>query len=179
MNDNTVLMSVIAALRAGLNSFGLSQVRIKQSYQPRQTGVEIDPTVYLHKITADRWGWVGRKDVFNTSSSMFDHTDVHYRAVTWQVNGLATQDPANLSQLTASDIVECAADALQTEDTIRALIAARIRMEHITTVRELYFLDDRERHEQNPSFDFTVTYQVNRSAVVPPVVRSGCTLHRI
>ena len=213
MNDNQVLIAVIAALRAGLNSFGLSQVRIKQSFQPRQTGVEIDPTVYLHKIAVDRWGWVGRKDQFSTvldnpnypafgfsnvvgpdpgnpitnfdhgnfatGNDQFLHNDVFYRAATFQVNALATQDPRKIDQLTASDLIESAADVLQSEDTIRALIASRIRMEHITAVREIYFLDDRERHEQNPSFDFTVTYMITRSSIVPPVVGQGCTLHRI
>ena len=191
----------------------LSQVKIKQSYQPRQSGVEVGPTLYLHKIAVDRWGWIGRKDQFSTvlttpnypafgfsdavgidpgnpirnfdngnfatPDDQFRHTDVYYRAATFQIDGLSTQNPLRPDLLTASDIVECAADVLQTETTIRALIAARIRMEHITAVREIYFLDDRERHEQNPSFDFTVTYMITRTSIVPPVETIGCTLNRI
>ena len=177
--DKRIVQAVIAVLRIGLDGFGLGSVKVKQSYQPRQSGAEIDPTIYLHKITIDRWGWVGRKDDYNPQESQFDHIDVFYRAATWQVNGLVTQNVSPPSTLTASDIVECAADVLQTEATIMALSDQRIRMEHITQVRETYFLNDRERHQQNPSFDFTLTYMVNRPSVVPPVIGSGGTLHRI
>ena len=173
------MQAVIAVLRSGLEGFGLNNVKVKQSYQPRQSGAEIDPTLYLHKITVDRWGWVGRKDNYQGQTNQFNHTDVHYRAATWQVNGLVTQNVRPPSNLTASDLVECAADILQSENTIQALSDQRIRMEHITQVREIYFLNDRERHQQNPSFDFTLTYMVNRSSVVPSVVRAVETLQPI
>ena len=173
------MQAVIAVLRSGLESFGLNNVKVKQSYQPRQSGAEINPTLYLHKITVDRWGWVGRKDNYQSQTNQFNHTDVYYRAATWQVNGLVTQSVRPPSNLTASDLVECAADILQSENTLQALSDQRIRMEHITQVREIYFLNDRERHQQNPSFDFTLTYRVNRSSVVPSVVRAVETLRNI
>ena len=85
--DKRIVQAVIAVLRSGLEGFGLNNVKVKQSYQPRQSGAEIDPTLYLHKITVDRWGWVGRKDNYQSQTNQFNHTDVHYRAATWQVNG--------------------------------------------------------------------------------------------
>jgi hypothetical protein len=179
MNDNDVLAALIASLRTSLDSYGLTTVGIEQSYQPRQIGINRTPTVYLHKIMANRWGWVGRKDVFNTEQSEFNHSDVYYRAATFQIDGLALQDPRKIDQLTASDLVETSADALQSLETIESLAKKQIRIERITQIRENYFIDDRDRHEQVPSFDCIVTYLINRTAVTPPVTNYRFSAHSI
>ena len=179
MNDNEALRVLIPLLRSGLVALGVSGVLVKQSYQPRQTGVEIQPTLYLHKIQAPRYGFPGRQDVFNGNTNRFDHTESIWRTPTWQVDGLATQNPANISQLTASDIVEAAADVLQQSVTRETLLRSNIGIERITNIREDYFTDDRERHEQRPSFDFTLTYRRVFSSTVPPVVSQVCNVRRV
>ncbi len=179
MNDNEALMILIPALRAGLVAVGVTGVLIKQSYQPEPTGAEIQPTLYLQKIQAPRYGFPGRKDVYNPRTNQFDHTESVWRAPTWQVDGLATQNPSNTSQLTASDIVEAAADALQQSVTRETLLAGGIGIERITNIREDYFLNDRERHQQRPSFDFTLTYRRVFSSTVPPVLSQVCNVRRV
>ena len=179
MTDNQILIVLLPILTTGLTAVGVTGVKIKQNYQPRQSGAEIQPTLYLHKISAPRYGFPGRKDVFNATNNNFDHTETIWRTPTWQVDGLSTQNPANLTQLTASDIVEAAADALQLQTTRLALLRSNISIERITTIRENYFLDDRERHEQRPSFDFTLTYRRSFRSVVPQVTGSRCRLRRV
>ena len=179
MNDNQVLQALLPILSAGLVTLGVTGVVIKQSYQPRQVGVEVGPALYLHKIMAPRYGFPGRHDVFNTMTNTFDHVENTWRTPTWQVDGLSTQNPSDIAQLTASDIVEAAADVLQQSSTRNALLMENIGIERITTIRESYFIDDRERHEQRPSFDFTLTYRREFSSTVPPVLSQLGNVRRI
>jgi len=179
MNDNQVLRVLLPILSSGLVALGVSGILIKQSYQPRQTGVEISPTLYIHKIQAQRYGFPGRKDTYNSTNRNFDHQESIWRNPTWQVDGLSTQDPNNIQQLTASDIVEAAADVLQQSATREALLQQDIGILRITNIREMYFVDDRERHEQRPSFDFTLTYRRVFSSTVPPVLSQVCNVRRV
>ena len=179
MNDNDVLQVLLPVLSSGLVALGVNGVLIKQAYQPRQTGVEIPPTLYLHKIQAPRYGFPGRRDTYNAENQNFDHVESIWRTPVWQVDGLATQDPANLAQLTASDIVEAAADVLQQIVTRETLLRSNIGIERITNIRESYFTDDRERHEQRPSFDFTLTYRREFTTTVSPVLSQTCKVRRV
>ena len=179
MNDNDVLRVVIAILRAGLTAIGVPGVTVKQSYQPRKTGVLTGPVVYLHKISAPRYGFPSRKDTYNTMTGVFNHTESVWRTPTWQVDGLSTQNPATVNQLTASDIVEAAADVLQQSSTRITLLRNNIGIERITDVRESYFIDERERHEQSPSFDFTLSYRRVIPTTVQPVNSHTLKVRRV
>ncbi len=179
MNDNVVIRHLIAAMRTGLDSLGMQSVKIKQGYQRRQGITETGPTVYLHKVIAARVGFQSRKDVFNPANNNFDHTETIWRAPTWQVDGLSTQDPSSLIQLTASDIVEATADVLQLASTRETLLRNNIGIQRITTVRQDYFLNDRERHQQRPSFDFVLVYRHEIRSTVPQVTDSRCLINRV
>ena len=178
MNDNQVIRQVIAVLNTGLPALGVNGVLVTRSYQPRQNGVPTGPALFLSKISAPRYGFPGRRDVYNAQRGDFDHTESTWRTPTWQVDGLSTQDPRNLDQLTASDIVEAAADVLQQSSTRNALLQQKIGIQRITNIRENYFIDDRERHEQRPSFDFTLTYRREFTTTVPPVTSFTCKVRR-
>ena len=169
MNDNQVIAALIVALRAGLDLKNLQAVQIKQKYQPRDIGVPVQPTLFIHKIMAERYGFPSRKDVFNSMNNNFDHTEAIWRTPTFQMDGLATQNPADINSLTASDIVEAAADVLQSQAFREALLVDCIGIQRITTIRENYFTNDRERYEQNPSFDFVLTYRPEWKSTVPEV----------
>lgn len=179
MNDNQVLAIVIAILNAGLPTIGIPGVTVLQNYQPRIQGVPTTPVVYLHKINAPRYGFPGQSDVYNSSTQLFDHVDSFWRTPSWQVNGLSTQDPADTTQLTASDIVEGTADVLQLPSTRTQLLQNNIGILRITDVRETYFIDDRDRHEQQPSFDFTLTYQRMIQSTENPVTCFNLDIDRI
>jgi len=94
---------------------------------------------------------------------------------TFQVSALATQDPANPNQLTASDIVNYGAYIMQSGVTVAAIEAQGVGILKIGDIRNPYFTDDRQRYEASPSFDFTLTHkQVIISA--PPIL-SGETFN--
>ena len=179
MNDNQIMAIIIRVIRAGLDAYGLTNVLIKQSFQPRQTGVEVDPTIYIHKISADRYGFPSRIDTYNRANNNFDHIESIWKTPTYQIDGLSAQDPSNIRQLTASDITEAAAEALQSEQGILTFKASRISIERITNIRELYFIDDRDRQEQRANFDFTISHRFERRLTVPPVSSHTLDIRRI
>ncbi len=179
MNDNQIIALIITVLRAGLTSIGITNVLIKQQFQPRQSAIETSPTLYLSKITAPRYGYPSRKDVYNSTTRQFDHSETVWRTPTWQVSGYALQDPTNIDSLTASDMTERAADVMQTSATRLLLLAQGVGIIRITDVRENYFLDERQRYEQNPSFDFVLSYQVTTNTTVQPVDRYCLDTHPV
>lgn len=179
MNDNDVIAVLRTVILAGLARVGQAKIKVKQSYQPRQTAIEDGPAIYLHKILATRYGFPILNDVFQESSQMFDHTESIWRTPTFQVTGLSVQDPADITQLTASDITEITADVLQSSATRRALLASNIGIQRITTIRDNYILNDQERNEQAASFDFIVSYRRSVTTQIPPVTRYQLNIDRI
>ena len=170
MNDNDIIALVIRVLRTGLDAKNLQSVQIKQKYQPRDIGVPNGPVIYLHKISADRYGFPGRNDVYNRANGNFDHTESIWRTPVYQVDALSPNtNPADLTIPTASDVVETAADVLQLSSTRETLLAANVGIQRITTIRQNYFTDDRDRYEAAPSFDFTLTYRRQWITTTPPV----------
>lgn len=179
MNDNDVWQIIIALIRAQLDALGLTTVAVKQSYQPTQQGVPEGPAVFIHKIDAKRYGHPGSRSVYNMVDDDFDTTESIWRNPTFQVNGLSVQDPTDTTQLTASDIVEITADILQSRSTRATLLASGIGILRIADVRVLYFVNDRDRHEQEPSFDFTLSYRRTTTFKTPVVTGQQANIQRV
>lgn len=169
MNDNQIIALIISVMRTGIDQLGLNSVLIKQQYQPRQGGIETQDTLYLTKIMAPRYGFPSRKDAYNQDTDNFTHTETIWRTPTYQVNGYALQNPKTINQLTASDITEMAADVMQTSATRLSLLEQGVGIIRITDVRENYFVNERNRYQQSPSFDFVLSYQKTITTTVDPV----------
>lgn len=169
MNDNQIIALIISIMRSGLDSIGLNDVLIKQQWQPRQSGIETQDTLYLSKILATRYGFPSRKDVYDESTGQFTHTETIWRTPTFQFSGYALQNPDNVNETTASDITEMAADVMQTSATRLLLLDQNVGIIRITDVRENYFVNERGRYQQNPSFDFVLSYRFTLTNMVSPV----------
>lgn len=95
------------------------------------------------------------------------YTEVEQYHSTFQMSGLATQDPSNTASLTASDIINYGAYVMQTMATIQGLEAQGVGILRISEVRNPYFSDDRQRYEASPNFDFTLTHKQTIIGVIP------------
>lgn len=78
---------------------------------------------------------------------------------TFQIMTLATQNASTPNQYTASDILNAIAYILQNDSTIQTLEAQGIGILRIIDIRNPPFIDDRDRYEYGPSFDFTLTHK--------------------
>lgn len=179
MNDNDVIAIIIGILEAGFTSLSIPNVTVLQNYQPTQQGVIETPAIYLHKIDAPRYGFPGRQHVYNSVDEDFDTTETIWRTPTYQVNALAQQDPSDIASLTASDYVEAAAHILQTEATRQTLLQSNIGITRIRDIRIQYFVNDKDRHEQEPSFDFTLSYRREFISKTPAIVGHRAGINRV
>lgn len=87
------------------------------------------------------------------------HTEIQQYESIFQLNALATQDPADANAITASDYLNYARYILQSSPTIAALESSGVGIYKISPIRNPYFHDDRDLWEANPNFDFVLTHK--------------------
>lgn len=113
------------------------------------------------------------------SAGTYTWTETQQLLSLFQITALSTQDPANPNQLTASDLANLAAHIMQSTDTVAQLEAKGIGVLKVKQVRNPYFVDDRQRYEASPSFDFTISNQQTTITGVPIVSETDFQLLRV
>jgi hypothetical protein len=179
MIESTMWKALIATLEAGLLAESLSDVVVRQAYQPRSQGASVERSAYLHKVTSQRVGVQGRSAVWNPAQLNFTETDKYWLAQTMQLTVQAEQNIADQDSLTAYDIAERCAAILQTRQTRDLLLAAGISIQKITDVRDEYALDDLDQFDINPSFDFILLYEQTLTSTVPGVSAVEADIKRV
>lgn len=173
MLDNDLIREIIAAIKTGLATYdGLSDVPVKQTYQPTNQGIETGPAVYLFKIGDKRIGSPHKLDKWDQENSVMVHTYRQWYETTFQISALSIQNPREEDSLTASDLVNTVSAILQSDATLGILRANDIGVLRVMDIRNPYFVDDKDRYEANPSFDFIVTHEqvvVSTSNVVETI----------
>lgn len=165
MRDYQLYTEIIAVIQAALNEDeNIPNVVVKQAFQPTQQGAPTGPAVLLNKIPGDvRFGSPKKEDRWdpaaNGGQGAMIHTEVQWYESTFQVNALVTQDPADLTPLTASDLLNAVSAILQSDATIVYLRTKGIGILRVRDIRNPTFIDDRDRNEYSPSFDFTLTHE--------------------
>ena len=115
------------------------------------------------------YGYVERKDQWIEEDEIMRHTESQWYETVFQVDALAIQDPSNVTQLTASDIVNYVSSILQSDVALGTFKGQGVGILRITDIRNTPFVDDRDRFEYMPSFDFTLTHEqviISESPVV-------------
>ncbi len=170
MLDNALIAIVISTIIAGESAAGIPGTPIKQAFQPTLQGTNTQPTAYLYKIGDRRVGFVSRSDVWETDRMV--HTEQQIYETTFQISALATQNPKTPTQYTASDILNLIASILQSSVTIASFEAEGVGIEHISEVRNPYFLDDRQQNEACPSLDFTISHSQIITTTTPVITET-------
>lgn len=159
MLDNELIILLIEIITAGLATYDLEDVVVKQSNQPTQQGANTGRTVYLSKLNDKRYGFLKREDVWNDLTESFDHTETQVYESVFQINAFAFQNPADTASLTASDLCNIVAAILQSDATLKTFFENDVGILRITDVRNPYFHNDADNFQASPSFDFTLTYK--------------------
>ena len=181
MRDNDLLRVLIPNLTAWLaefvqsSNYAIEPPLVLQSYQPTQQGVPTAPTVFLHKIADHPYGYPRKEYNWHEDTQRMVYTDTQMMESTYQVNALFIQDPDNMVQLTATDLLQEVRACVQSDLFMQTLRDNDIGMERVMQVVQTYFYDDRDRQEASPSFDFTVTHkQVTiRNAPIAQSIEAG------
>jgi len=177
MLDYQLFQILIAAIEAAQPAFGLPKnglvpsVPIYQRPQVTQQGIPTGPCGFLQIIGNHRYGTIERIDRWDEDEEKEIHTEVQNYRTTFQFDALATQDAATEVQYSASDIVNLHAALIQSDRLIAELQALDIGIERVIRIGNVPVVDDRDRFELAPSFDFTITHkQVVQSEI--PVLQS-------
>lgn len=106
------------------------------------------------------------QDMTSGSPAMI-HKEVSQYETTFQLSALATQNPANVNQQTAADLLNYAAYSLQSQPSIATFEAQGVGVLAVKDVRNTPFRDDRDQFEYGPSFDFVMTHKQTIISTTP------------
>jgi hypothetical protein len=167
MRDNELISLIISTIIAQEAVAGIAGTPIQQAFQPTQQGANTEPTAYLHKIGDTPRGSPGRSDAYVTD--IMQHTEVQAYETRFQFSALSTQNPSDTTQMTASDLLNLVRYILTSSQTIAALNAQDVGILRVEQVMNTPFVDDRGRHEYQPSLDFIVTHKQIVSNEIPVI----------
>src|SRR5688500_823069 len=142
MTDNPLFRVLLPLIRDGLRAVGVTDIAIKQHYQPTQQGVPSGPVVFLNKIGDYRYGYPQRKSVWDREAGAFVHTESVWMQTSFQANALAPQDPEQPDLPTASDLLNLTAIILQSDAARLTLQRHKIGIYRVQEIRQIYFVDD-------------------------------------
>jgi hypothetical protein len=156
---------LIALVRTALLTELPEGVRVLQKNNPKIVGTPSAPTIYIETIIpAQRVGWVSRQERRRLGLDAFDHEELQWLETTLQISALARLRDGEPS---AADHASMAADILQGDAGMAVLAAQRVRPLRVTTSRTVYFLNDSQQYEANPSFDIVLSHVQIRSSTTP------------
>lgn len=176
MLDNVLIAEIITLFKNGfatINSLVPIAPAVKQSFQPVQQGANSKPTIYLYKIGDDeRMGYPYRESYWDKDANQEIYTELQQYASKFQASCWATQNPADINSLTASDYANYATYIMQSAATINALEAIGCGIFNISRVRNPPFSDDRQRFEFASSFDFVITHKQIITLTTPVITET-------
>lgn len=173
VNDNPIIELILTVLNGQLADVGLAGTVIVKAYQSVRQGVELSPgytetkAAYLVKLYDKRDGFPEEDYVWDEVNQVETRTQTQVYHSTFQLTTLAVQTPGNTTQLTASDTANLISALLQNQETMALFQAQGVGILAITDIRNPYFLDDRDRYEASPSFDFTLVHKQVLTKSVP------------
>ena len=180
MLDYQLFQLIKPAVDAALNANAIvtqDGLGMTKSYSPTPQGVMTDIQVFCQKLPSDqRYGWTGRKDVWNADTGSFDHAETQIYVSAFQMGATVLMDPKTPSQLSASDILQIVSAALSNQKTIETFNANDVGILRITDIRIMWFKNDRDNYQMSPSFDFYLTHKnvtVTTNPKAYPVVNTG------
>lgn len=180
MNDKQLaalfMAHVLPAIRA---TDGLENVKLKRNYQQRQQGGDTTPYVYFVKLGDKRYGSPVRKDQYRTDLGDFQHVEAQQYESTYQISAMIPQNPADIDELTESDILNVVSGIIQSDEIIEAFRASNVGILRVTDVRNPYVLDDRDQFKALPTFDVVLTYRRQRVTTLPAVVTFDAQIRRV
>jgi len=179
MTENEQYKILLPLIRGGLALRGVQNATVFQGYQPTQQGAPSGAFVYLFKLPEVPRGQVYRDTVYEQASGTMVDKEIQKYEVSYQVNTQFIQDPKNTSTLTAGDLLKKVHQVMQSSATISTLLASGIGILRVNELRNTPFVNDKNRHEFNGSFDFTITYDELWVGTAPVVETFEYNINRV
>lgn len=168
MLDNELIQVFYPILMNGFIDYGIT-IKIRQSFQPTQTGTETNPVLTFFKVSDKRYGWQRKFSYWDEDLLEMKHLERQIYESTFQISGLSAQDPTKINSLTSSDLVNTASSIIQSDATIDELKKNGVGILRVTDIRNTPFSDDRDQFEFSPSFDVILRHIQERTISVPDI----------
>lgn len=180
MNDKQLATLIMAQILPAMQADSeLSGVKLARNFQSRQQGANSSPYAYFFKVGDRRYGSPARTEVYNELTGLFTHTETQQYESTYQFSAWIPQDPANVTSLTESDILNAVSGIIQSDAILAAFQAQGVGILRVTEVRNPYIVDDHDQFEAVPSFDVILTYKRARVSTTPAVVTYEANVSRV
>jgi inosine-uridine nucleoside N-ribohydrolase len=175
MRDTALITLLRAIILAGLEVRELTSVAVKQANAPLQGGANTTPTVYLQKLYDHAYANPKKRSVWDEESETMIQTQSQVYESTYQINGFVIIDPTAENIMTASDLTTIVSQILQSDVAIQSFRAQGVELYRIDSIRNPYFLDDKNQFEAAPSFDVVLIHTDSVIAEVDStdVINSG------
>lgn len=179
MTDNQIYAILFPLIKGGLTSRGVTGVEVLQNAQPTQQGTPSGPAVFLSMLRPVPRGHVRRDSVYDRDTGVMSETELQTYEQTYQVNALSAQDPTDVNKLTASDLVKVVRQIVQSSAFIASIRASGLGILRVNELRNPAFVNDKDRFEYSPSFDFTLTYDELYTTGAPVVETVEYNINRV
>lgn len=177
MNEKALDKLIRAELLKGLARYGVTDMPVKQGYQPTTQG-RLDKCIYFWALPDIPEGWQYRKHNVNEASQI-ETTETQIIATSYQVGALIPDDPSDASQKTAKDITVLARMVVQSQPFVIAMTKAGVGVRRPSEVRNPQFVNDQDQYEFQPSFDFTVTHKQVIIQLTDSIESVEFNIHRV
>lgn len=149
MTDNDVYITIRRQLLKQLTEAGMA-IPVIAGFQSTKQGRE-GRFLMFFPINEAAHGWQSRS--YNIAGRNANHRETQLAEKTLQVQGFGVDD-----SLTNGDIAALARMIVNSLTFVEALRREGIGVQRASGIRTPFFVNDRGDYEQNPSFDFNVTF---------------------
>lgn len=178
MRQKELIALVRTELLAGLARYGVSDIPVKQGYQPTTQG-RVTRCVYFWMLPTTPIGEQSRSYATDPQSLELRQTETQNLATTFQIGALIPDDPSDDAQQTAIDITILCRQIVKSQPFIRSMTAANAGVRDVTAIRNPQFVNEQDQFEYNPSFDFTITHKQSIMQLTDSISTVEFNLHRV
>lgn len=178
MNQKELIALVRGQIVDGLARYGITNLPVKQGYQPTTQG-RVTECVYFWMMPTTPIGEQSRSYATNPTTLQLQQTETQNLATSFQVGALIPDNPSDDSQRTAMDITILCYQIVKSQPFIKAMTDANAGVRDVTSIRNPQFVNEQNQFEYRPSFDFTVTHKQSIMQLTDSIDAMEFNLYRV
>lgn len=178
MNQKPLIALIRSEIIAGLARYGITDIPVKQGYQPTTQG-RVSRCVYFWKLPIATVGTQYRSHATDPVTLELRTKETQILASAFQIGALIPDDPSDEEQKTAEDITILCRQIVVSQPFVLAMKAANIGLRDVTQIRNPQFVNEQAQYEYQPSFDFTVTHKQAIIQLTDSIDSVEFNLHRV
>lgn len=178
MNENQLSIILRRELLAGLARYGVTDIDVKQGYQPTSQG-RVTRCIYYWSIGDTPEGAQYRKVTPGAGGELMTTAETQIIVSQYQIGALVPVDINDVAQKTAKDLTVLAQMVVKSQPFIQAMTKAGVGVRKPSDIRNPKFVNDQDQYEAEPSFDCTFTHKQVIIQTTDSTERVELNIHRV